>query len=562
MMFQFLRRTAIVGIVAGISANPLLAAAVPKSAPAIPVVARGYRAPEFPSVSSEIVGITGQPFVGIRLHDAIAMALRKNTDLAIAGENMKIARYAVVAAKGNFDLRFQVAPSVTHLTEAPTNAFFAGPNFSPIVQNQQKLGGAVSALLPGGQSVSVGLSQSKTIDNTFINAFNPSYATSLNVALDQPLLRGAGMNPAKEQLQLAVVGSRAARAQARAQAAATIASVESTYWQLVAAWRSVAIAQSALREAKLQEGSVDRLVARGAAAPIERTEAHSQVESFRATRDSALQQVAALQNSLKSQILSESNDSIWLANLVPTSPARALPKVATLNALVERALHDRPEIAQSAAASDEAAIALATAKNGVLPKIDLTLGYQSNGFAGIPTNVNPLGSGPVTPVPGYLAGSMAQSYHNLWGGRFPVYNAQITYSTTFGHRRSHAALETAQAKARIAALQSKGVVNEIVIENRNALQAYRSALARLAATRAARIAAEAVYQSEVRKYKNGASTTFLVLQRQVQLERARGAELQAQTDLNIAVVEIEQASGTILAKNHVRLDEIGSGVSP
>ena len=562
MKHQSLHRAAFGGIALTIALGPALALGATTASPAIPVVARGYRAPVLPSAASEIVGITAQPFVGIRLHDAIAMALRKNPDLAIAGENVKIARYAVVAAKGNFDLRFQIAPSVAHVTEAPTNAFFAGPNFSPIVQNQQKVAGTLSALFPGGQSVSVGLSQSKTIDNTFINAFDPSYATSLNVGLDQPLLRGAGMNPAREQLQLAVAGSRAARAQARAQTAATIAAVESTYWQLVAAWRAVAIAQSALHEAMLQEGSVNRLVLHGAAAPIERTEAQSQVESFRATLDSALQQVAGLQNSLKSQILSESNDPIWLANLVPTSPARALPKVSNLNVLVERALRDRPEIAQSAATQEEAAIALASAKNGVLPKIDLTLGYQSNGFAGIPTNVNPLGSGPVTPVPGYLAGSMAQSYHNLWGGRFPVYNAQITYTTTFGHRSSHAALATARAKARIAALQSKSLVDRIVIENRNALQAYRSALARLAATRAARIAAKAVYDSEVRKYKNGASTTFLVLQRQVQLEQARGAELQAQTDLNVAVVEIERASGTILAKNHVKLAALGTGIAP
>ncbi len=562
MKHQSLHRAAFAGIALTIALGPALALGAPTGSPAIPVVARGYRAPVLPSAASEIVGITAQPFVGIRLHDAIAMALRKNPDLAIAGENVKIARYAVVAAKGNFDLRFQIAPSVAHVAEAPTNAFFAGPNFSPIVQNRQKVAGTLSALLPGGQSVSVGLSQSKTIDNTFINAFNPSYVTSLNVGLDQPLLRGAGMNPAREQLQLAVVGSRAARAQARAQTAATIAAVESTYWQLVAAWRAVAIAQSALHEAMLQEGSVNRLVLQGAAAPIERTEAQSQVESFRATLDSALQQVAGLQNSLKSQILSESSDPIWLANLVPTSPARALPKVANLNVLVERALRDRPEIAQSAATQEEAAIALASAKNGGLPKIDLTLGYQSNGFAGIPTNVNPLGSGPVTPVPGYLAGSMAQSYHNLWGGRFPVYNAQITYTTTFGHRSSHAALATARAKARIAALQSKSLVDRIVIENRNALQAYRSALARLAATRAARIAAKAVYDSEVRKYKNGASTTFLVLQRQVQLEQARGAELQAQTDLNVAVVEIERASGTILAKNHVKLAALGTGIAP
>ena len=69
--------------------------------------------------------------------------------------------------------------------------------------------------------------------------------------------------------------------------------------------------------------------------------------------------------------------------------------------------------------------------------------------------------------------------------------------------------------------------------------------------RIAREASEQVYASEVRKYHNGESTTFLVLRRQVELEQNRGRELLAQTDLNKAVVEID-VDGTILTQNNVR----------
>jgi outer membrane protein TolC len=90
------------------------------------------------------------------------------------------------------------------------------------------------------------------------------------------------------------------------------------------------------------------------------------------------------------------------------------------------------------------------------------------------------------------------------------------------------------------------------------LQQYQSALSRVSAARRSRVSAEAVYASEVRKFHNGASTTFLVLQRQVELEQARGLELKAQTDLNQSIVELHRVTGTILTENGVDLQTLGS----
>jgi outer membrane protein TolC len=104
----------------------------------------------------------------------------------------------------------------------------------------------------------------------------------------------------------------------------------------------------------------------------------------------------------------------------------------------------------------------------------------------------------------------------------------------------------------------QSVEERIGSEARNALQSYKSALAKLDAARDSRLAAEAVYASELRKFHQGASTTFLVLQRQVTLAQARGLELQAQTSLNQSIVELQRVDGSILTVNGVDPRTLGS----
>ena len=183
------------------------------------------------------------------------------------------------------------------------------------------------------------------------------------------------------------------------------------------------------------------------------------------------------------------------------------------------------------------------AKNQSLPQADVQAQYQSNGFAGILTPVPKFIAGYCTESPGNgglglphcptpppnTQGSMPWAYHNMWAGYFPTFNiALIVGYPIQGHLarglRGLASEETTQAK-----ILMQGVDERIGAEARNALQSYQSALSKLNAAREARESAEAVYASELRKFHNGASTTFLVLQRQVRAragarQRAAGAD--------------------------------------
>ncbi len=527
--------------------------------PAVPTVAPGYGAPDVRPTSADVVGVTQQPFVGISLQDAIGMALLKNPDLAVAAANTTIATYQIRAAKGAFDVRFEIEPSVSHSITAPENAFFAGPDFGPITQNVQTLSAGIAGQTQIGTQYQVGIAQSRIDNDTIINAFDPWYTATLNVQVTQPLLKNAGMSAAREQLELSKINRDASTAQTLSNVSSTISTVEDTYWDLVAAWRLVAIQEDALHQAVLQQASNVRLAKRGAAAPIDAVESSTQVAIYQDNVFSALQTVSQLQNQLKSDIVADPADPIWRANLMPTSPVLQLPSVPTLDVLLASAMRNRPEVEQVAAQRAQADVSIAYAKGQALPQVDLQLNYSGNGFAG--NALPPLGGafGDQLP-PSYLGGVYGQAYGNI--GRFPTYTAGVVISEPIGNNTARANLESAKEQARIASVQTAGLDQRILFEVRNALQSYQASLSRLYAASTARKAAEAVYASEQRRFRNGASTTFLVTQRQVELVQDEGRELQAQTDLNKSIVELQRVDGSILSANSVSLQTLGTGVHP
>lgn len=529
--------------------------------PAVPTVAPGYSAPNVQPTSAEIVGVTQQPFVGLSLNDAIGMALSKNTDIAVAAANVRIASYQIEAAKGAYDVRFQIVPSVRHDKQAPQNAFFSGPNFGAIEQNTQSVNTGVNGLIQNGGNYSLTYTRSRVDDNTLINSFNPYYLSSLNAALNLPLLKGRGITDQQRTLQLAVVNASVNSSQALTSVSTDVASVENAYWDLVSAWRNVAIQEDALKQAILQQQSNVRLARAGQAANIDAVESSTQVAVYQDNVFAALQAVSQLQNQLKSLILNDPADPIWRANILPTSPVQQLPAIAPLDQLLSQALQNRPEVTQIAALQQQAGINLAYARNQALPQVDVNLGYQTNGFAGIPNAAVPsFGPGPAATPPPYLVGQYGTAFSNM--SKFPAYQAGVTISTPIGNHTAKADLAIAQEQQRIAALQGTGIKERIEFEVRNAAQNYQSALSRLYAARQARQNAEQVYASELRKFRNGASTTFLVLQRQIELVQDEGRELQAQTNFNKAIVELQRVDGSILSANNVQLTTVGKGTTP
>jgi HAE1 family hydrophobic/amphiphilic exporter-1 len=281
---------------------------------------------------------------------------------------------------------------------------------------------------------------------------------------------------------------------------------------------------------------------------------------------------------------------LWVANLVPTSPVLQLPAEPTLDNLMMTALKNRPELAQLRAQRLVAAANLAYAKNQMLPQLDLGVGITANGFSGVPNNLtgtpffqtlggeisaldqlitNYNGTAPpaeqiplIVPnfgtTPGYQAGTLGQSWNNLFNFRYPTYNVSLTLSFPIGNRTAKADYSIAQEQAKQVAVQELALLQRVRSESVNAIQTLRETQYRLAAATAARVAAQRVLLSEQRRFTAGTSTTFLVLQRQLDVANNEGRELQAQTDLNKAVVQLDAVAGTNFADYNIDVQNVGT----
>jgi outer membrane protein TolC len=558
---------------------------VPPILPPVPNVAPGYAAPaNGPLPTGDLVGVNAEPFVGIALDDAIGMALGRNTDLAIAQSNQRIANYQIIAAEGAYDVKFQLTPQFQHTSTAAVSSFESGPGGGPVVQDTAGATAGFSGELKNGQHYSVSADQEYVNTNSTINSFNPFYQTALRFNFTQPLGRGTGTNETRRTFELALANAQIDRAQALAAVSQTIAGVSNTYWNLVAAWRNVGIQEEGLRQAQAQAQSNARLSARGAVAPVDIVESQTQVNVFQDNVFAALANVQRLQTQLKQLILANPGDPVWVANLVPTSPVINLPAEPELNALIVSALKNRPEVAQLRAQRDTAAANLSYAKDQLKPQIDLNLGYASNGFAGFSTNPttnpifallgeetaainellalagNPL---PALPVgfgsnPPFQVGGFGQSWKNTLDNRFPTYTIGVTFTVPLGNRTAKADYQISREQAKQVGIAEIALLERLRAEAVNAIQQFRETQYRLVAASRARMASERVLLAEQRRFNVGSSTTFLVLQRQLEVANNRGRELQAQTDLNNAVVELNRVGGTVFATYNIDASALGA----
>ncbi|MBV9439441.1 MAG: TolC family protein, partial [Candidatus Eremiobacteraeota bacterium] len=559
--------------------------------PAVPSFPPFSAGPAAPPNAGDLAGVAQQPFVGLALADALAMALQRNTDLAVAQSNRRIAAYHIIAAQGAYDTRFQLVPSYQHSSSPAVSPFQAGPLGGPVVQDTAGVVTGVTGRTPSGGTFGVNAVASEVSSNSTVNGYNPFYNTALQFTLTQPLARGRAIDDPRRSLQLAQINAAVNAGSALALASNVVVQTSNAYYDLVAAWQNVGIQEEGLRQASAQAQSNARLAARGALAPTDIVEANAQVAVFQDNVFAAIQNVGRLQTSLKSLILANPADPVWFANLVPTSAVLPVPAEPALDALVVAAIAHRPEVAQIRGARASADVNVVYARDQLRPQFDLGLGYTTNGFAGNPTdpNANPIfglfgaqvaaidaliarsnasnpGQPPIQPLPAFSAagppyqtGGLGTSFRNLLQNRYPAYSAQLTYAIPLGNRTARANLAIAQEQQRQVQVQEAALLQRFRMEAANAIQGLREARSRVAAARAGREAAERVLLGEQRRFAAGTSTTFLVLQRQLDVANQRGREVQAQTDLDKAIVELNRVSGEIFTANNIDATSLGAG---
>ncbi|MDX6696006.1 MAG: hypothetical protein QOF02_3609 [Blastocatellia bacterium] len=544
-----------------------------------PPVAPNFEAPARPLPSAERVGVDVANQMALTLNEAIALALSNNNDIDGSRINVQIAEFNLQAARGVYDPVIS-SESYFESRTTPTSSTLGGATNGSVKQTDATGDLRFGGFSPfAGGSYQLDFSSTRLTTNNQNVTLNPQFPTALTFTYVQPLWRGLRFDNNRRSIEIAKKNLSLTDAQFRQRAIEVIAQVEQAYWDLVFALRNLQVQIDAVKQARVQVESNQRLVSKGVLAPIDIIAANTQVTTFEQNVYTAQESVTRAENTLKTLILPDRTAALWSRPLTPVSPVSLEAPRVPLEQAVSAALINRPELAQLQTNAEINQLDTRYYRDLTKPQIDLVGTYTVVGLAGSPTTasgnpststnallrsrVNELsvlaGLPPLDATTGgvsinpNLVGGYTQSLSNLLRQDFPTYRAGVRVSLPLRNRTAEANLGRSLAEGTGIRNQRAQAEQLIEADVRNASQALRSAEARLASAAATRSSTEQQYESEQRQFRAGTSTVFLVLQRQNELLAARGRELQAQTDLNKAITEFQRATGNTLAANNVSL---------
>ena len=516
----------------------------------VPPVAPNFEGDVRPLPTFERVGVDVADQMPLTLEQAVEMALNNNNDIDASRNNVQIAEFNIRAFRGVYDPQL-VAESYFESATTPTSSTIGGGTANGAVTQRRFFGSAgLSGFSPwAGGSYSALFTSSRLRTSNSFATLNPQFPSALTFNYVQPLWSGRKIDINRRNIEIAKKNLSLTDSQFRQRAIEVITQVEQAYWDLAFSLRNLQVQIDAVKQARLQLESNQRLVAQGVLAPIDIVAANAQITNLEQNVYIAQESVTRAENLLKTLMLADRKDALWTRPITPVSDVNLDTPRIGLEVAVSEALKNRPEIAQLETTAEINKIDQRFYRDQTKPQIDLVGTYTSQGLAGNPTGVS---NNPVAPN---LVGGYFNSIGNLLTQDYPTYRVGITIGLPLGNTTARANYGRTLVEENRINNQRAQAEQVIEAEVRNALQALRSAESRLNAAIASRRSAEQLFESEQRQFRAGTTTLYLVYQRQNELVAARGRELQAQTDLNKAISEFQRATGTTLTANNVTLTD-------
>ncbi|MEA2491017.1 MAG: outer membrane protein [Acidobacteriota bacterium] len=478
----------------------------------------------------------------LSLDQAMQLAMERNLGIQVQRYESQMAGESLRAEYGIFDW-FGSATVRQAAAENPTTSTFQASSSRSTTYNF-----GVSQFLPTGGTYTVGFDNSRVTQaggGTFIN---PAFNTDLGATLTQPLLRDFGLDVNRRGITIARNTLGITDEAFRLNLMNTAVSVEQAYLDLIYARRAVDVVKESLFLARDQSRITQIRIDVGASAPLDILQPRVTIATSEEQLILAVANVRNAEDRLRALMNLEQSE--WDRPIVPTDPVEYAPLTVDATSAVAQALQLRPELRQQNLSTETLKVQYLYAHNQTLPTLDLALGYNLSGIAGTTLDRDPTtGQTIVVNRTRYFdaLGQIGDRESPQWNIGFNIGLPFTNIGARAVERRTQLDLE--QSRTSLAQLQQN-----ISVEVRGAARDVETSARTIAATRTAREAAEQNVQAERRRYENGMTTNFQVLQVQQQLSDARIRELQALVGYNQAVSNYHRVVGDILQVHNISVN--------
>lgn len=479
----------------------------------------------------------------LSLTDALGTAMRNNLGVELQSYDYQMAGASLRSQYGLFDW-FGTGRIAQEKLEGATIS-----EVDPSQRSSTLIRAGVSQNLPAGGSYFLGLNSTRqTTVGGFVD-ISPAYTPSLAFQLRQPILRDFGVDVQQRGILIARNTLGVNRELFRTALMNTAVSVEQAYLDLVYARRAVEVVKESLFLARDQARITQIRIDVGASAPLDILQPRVTIATTEEQLILAVANVRDAEDRLRA-LLNLPREQ-WDAPIIPTDAVDYTPMDVDMEASVSRAFELRPELRQAALVSDTREIQRLFARNQTRPQVDFTLDYSAAGVAGRAF----VRTDPITGQPIYETTPFSDAFEQVFAQDFPSWTLGVDLEVPFTNIGARAEARRAELDLERSRTDEEQTRQTIMLAVRAAVRDIDTAARTIVASRTAREAAERNLEAERRRYENGMTTNFQVLQIQQQLSDARVRELQALVGYRAAVANYHREVGDILQVRGIVLEE-------
>lgn len=553
----------------------------------------------------------------LSLHDAIALALENNLDLAIARYNIPIAEADVLRTRAGGTFRGVNTGVVQNTPGGGVGGFGssstgagaggtsggaggAGTGASGLVQSTLGTGTAVNSYdptitadvnvhhytqplsnisiygvpilhsntitgdfgytqsFPTGTSLSVVLNNDRGTSNSPFTFLNPELDTYYRVLFQQQLLAGFGRGPNLRYLRIARNNQKISDEAFELQVVTTITQIANIYWDLVSAYQDEQVKSRSLDFANQTLASARKELELQAIPAMEVLKDEGEVANREQDLTIARSQLQFQELIIKNALTKNLDDPILEA--MPVRPTDL--STVSQDAMVADAAPTEDIIQQALkrrielAESDIDLQSRAISRSAARNALLPSLaltGYY--GGTGLGGPANPGSTVPSSTAPLSYGGSLADAFNNT----APDYYVGLSLNLPLRNRIAKSDQYRSELESRQAELRSQQLRKQIRIEVRNAQYALDQSRARVVSATKARDLAGRTFDISGKEQELGAGSAFQTLTARRDLATAESALVAARTAFQKARIELDRATGVTLEANSIAIASARAG---
>jgi outer membrane protein TolC len=481
----------------------------------------------------------------LSLRDAIVLTLENNSAVRIQETQVESLKFALLGAHAPFDPVLTALYNVNSSSSAPFTQLQGTGASSTFISTTQNAQFNYTQTFETGTIVQAGLNSNNNYANSSFYLFNPYITSTLNFQFTQPLLKNGWVFANRAALTIARRNLQQSQATFVAEVNTNVLQAVTQYWAVIEARGNLGVARSSMDAAEATYKRDKRALELGALPPLDIYRSESQVASRRVQVIQSEYTLKQAEDALRMTIGTDQDPYYQALDLELTERPEPEGDLRTIDAssALQLALIKRPEFdaAQAALANDETRIRLA--HNHLLPELDLSGQYISNGLGG--TQFNDAGHK-----------TTSSSLNQLFGFTYPTYYAQLSLTLPIKNRAAKAEMGTALVSRRNDLYNQRQIREQVTLDVSNAVHQLEQAKLSIAAGKEALDLAQKTMAAEQRKYDLGSETIFFVLEAQTELASAQLGLLQAEVNYQLAVAGVDHATGELLGPYHLQIAEL------